>query len=151
MLFDLPAVADRAKDKLGQAGLGPRTQVFAGDFRTNPLPEGADFISLVRVILDHDDETALNILRGARRALRPGGTLLLAEAMAETPGSESVGAAYFGFYLMAMGRGRPRTPARLHQLLEQTGFENIGFSTGKRVLRTGILTASAPSTTVKLA
>lgn len=151
MLFDLPAVAERARDKLGQAGLTRRTQVFAGDFRNDPLPEGADLITLVRVILDHDDETALKILKAARRALPPGGTLLLAEAMAETPGAETVGAAYFAFYLMAMGRGRPRSPVRLTALLEQAGFENIRFSSGKRVLRTGILTASAPSTTVKLA
>ena len=41
---------------------------------------------------------------------RPSGVLLLAEPMMGTPGAETVGDAYFGFYLLAMGRGRPRTP-----------------------------------------
>ena len=45
-------------------------------------------------------------------ALPPGGTLLLAEPMAGTPGAEPVGDAYFGFYLLAMGSGRPAHAGR---------------------------------------
>jgi demethylspheroidene O-methyltransferase len=33
-----------------------------------------------------------------------------------------VGDAYFGFYLLAMGRGRARTPQQLQQLLRRAGF-----------------------------
>jgi demethylspheroidene O-methyltransferase len=42
--------------------------------------------------------------------------------MSRTPGAETVGDAYFGFYLLAMGRGRPRTTKRLNELLNQAGF-----------------------------
>ena len=61
---------------------------------------------------DHDDAAALALLRAARAALPPDGTLLLAEPMAGTPGAEPMGDAYFGFYLLAMGSGRPRTAER---------------------------------------
>jgi len=140
-LFDLPAVADRAKARLQGAGLG-QAEVVGGDFLSDGLPKGADLVSLIRVILDHDDETALRILKAAKEALAPGGVLLLAEPMADTPGAETMGGAYFGFYLMAMGRGRPRTFDHIRTLLTEAGFTRLRCQTGGRVLRTGVVTAS---------
>ncbi len=113
MLFDLPAVAERARARFAERGITDRGQAFGGDFLADALPRGADVVSLIRVAFDHDDETVLAVLRAARSAMAPGTTLLLAEPMAGTPGAEPVGAAYFGLYLWAMGRGRPRTPAQL--------------------------------------
>jgi demethylspheroidene O-methyltransferase len=121
MLFDLPPVADRARARLAAAGLSARATCHGGSFLDDALPEGADVISLVRVVHDHDDDAALALLRAARRALPSDGTLLLAEPMAGTRGAESVGA-YFGFYLLAMGSGRPRTPDELGALLRAAGF-----------------------------
>jgi hypothetical protein len=59
-----------------------------------------------------------------RTALAPGGTLLLAEPMAGTPGAEAMADAYFGFYLLAMGRGRARRVESLFDLLRQAGFRH---------------------------
>ena len=122
---DLPAVAERARARFAAAGLAPRADAVGGDFLSAPLPRGADVISLVRVIHDHDDPAASAILRAVRAALPPDGTLLLAEPMSGTPGAEPIGDAYFGFYLLAMGRGRARTPAELAALLEAAGFDRI--------------------------
>ena len=141
MLFDLPAVAERARARLSGSALAERLEVVGGDFLKDPLPEGADIVSLIRVILDHDDANALRILKAVRVALPPGGVLLLAEPLVETAGSEAV-AAYFALYLRAMGRGRPRSFGQLKALLTDAGFENIRLTRGRRVLRTGIVTAS---------
>ncbi len=130
MLVDLPAVAARARARLEAAGLAGRATVQGGDVLGEPLPGGADVISLVRVIHDHDDAAALAILRAARAALAPGGVLLLAEPMSGTRGAEPVGDAYFGFYLLAMGSGRPRAPDALMTLLRQAGFA------GRRLIAT---------------
>ena len=124
-LFDLPAVAERARPRLDQAGLGGRATVTGGNFLTDPLPGGADVISLLRVIHDHDDAAARRILAGARAALEPGGRLLLAEPMAGTRGAEPVGDAYFGLYLFAMRSGRPRTLEELRSLLADAGFTDV--------------------------
>jgi demethylspheroidene O-methyltransferase len=121
-VFDLPAVADRARARLAAEGLSDRVDAVGGSFLTDSLPGGADVISLVRVLHDHDDAAALTILRAACRALAPGGRLLVAEPMAGTPGSERIGGAYFGFYLLAMGSGRARTPDDLRALLAAAGF-----------------------------
>jgi demethylspheroidene O-methyltransferase len=143
VLFDVPAVAERAELSLADQGLSARSRVHGGDFLTDALPRGADLITLIRVILDHDDANALRILRAARAALEPGGTLLVAETMAETRGAEAMGDAYFGFYLMAMGRGRPRTSEHLAVLLKQAGFQDVSFRRGRLLLRTGIAVAHA--------
>src|SRR4051812_15527916 len=60
-LFDLPAVAERARAAFDAAGLAGRAEVFGGDFTHGPLPRGADIVSLVRIIHDHDDARALQI------------------------------------------------------------------------------------------
>jgi demethylspheroidene O-methyltransferase len=97
----------------------------------------------VRVIHDHDDAAALAILRAARAALPAGGTLLLAEPMAGTAGAEAMGAAYFGFYLLAMGSGRPRDVAALTALLEAAGFVAVRRRRTATPLLTGVLVARA--------
>ncbi len=121
-LFDLPAVAEQARAWFAREGLSDRVSIHGGSFFDDALPEGADIISLVRIVHDHDDGPVLDLLRAVRRALRTGGMLLLAEPMAGTPGAESVADAYFGFYLLAMGSGRARSPAELAKLLEKSGF-----------------------------
>lgn len=124
-MFDLPAVAAQARESLAQAGLGERIEVHGGDFFRDPLPQGADLISLVRIVHDHDDEPARQLLRAVHQALPAGGRLLLAEPMAETRRAEPAGDAYFGLYLMAMGSGRPRSRAVLEAMLAEAGFSRV--------------------------
>jgi demethylspheroidene O-methyltransferase len=140
-LFDLPPVAARARDRFAREGLGDRAEAHGGDMMSDPLPGGADIVSLVRVIHDHDDDSALAILRAAHRVLPRGGTLMLAEPMSGTTGAEPVGEAYFGFYLLAMGSGRPRTPVELESMLRATGFSEIRHRRTRRPLLTSLMTA----------
>ncbi|HYN62322.1 MAG TPA: methyltransferase [Rubrivivax sp.] len=142
MLFDLPAVAEQARARLAERGLADRSTVHGGSFRTDPLPTGADLISLVRVVHDHDDEVAMDLLRCVRAALAPGGVLLLAEPMADTRGARPMGAAYFGWYLMAMGSGRPRTEAQLQAMAQAAGFGQCRPARVRRPLMTRVLVCS---------
>ncbi len=137
-LFDLPAVAERAKAKLGDPDLSPRVRIAGGSFLDDPLPMGADVATLIRVLLDHDDRTVLRILARVREALPPGGTLLIAETLAGTPASD----AYFGFYLMAMGRGASRSEDELAALLKKSGFSNINRVQTFRATLTGLIAAT---------
>ena len=139
-LFDLPAVADRATVRLARAGLGGRVACRGGDFHAG-LPGGADTISLVRIVHDHDDAPALALLKAAHAALPPGGTLVIAEPMAGTAGAEPVGDAYFGFYLLAMGSGRPRRAAELRAMLRSAGFLQVEELQTRRPLLARVLRA----------
>ncbi|PPC98475.1 MAG: methyltransferase, partial [Methylocystis sp.] len=139
-LFDLPPVAARARRLLAGRGLA-RVQVHAGSFLEAAPPTGADVVTLIRVLHDHDDATALAALRAAHSALPPGGRLLVAEPLAETRGAEEIGDAYFGFYLLAMGSGRPRRKAEMFQLIQAAGFERIRLLKSPRPLFASVLTA----------
>ncbi len=140
-VFDLPTVVAHAKARFDQAGLSSRADVVGGDFVHDSLPGGADLISLVRVLHDHDDDVALSLLRRIRDALPPHGTLLLAEPMAGTAGAAPAGEAYFGFYLLAMGSGRPRRPERIMEMLRQTGFSRIRLARTRTPLLARLLVA----------
>lgn len=124
MLFDLPPVASRASTRLSEAGLS-KIDVRSGDLFRDPLPDGADLVTLVRVLHDHDDAQAERVLRAVHRALPPGGAVLVAEPMRGTKGAEAMGDAYFGLYLMAMGQGRPRSRSEVSALLGRAGFSRI--------------------------
>ncbi len=143
VLFDLPAVAERARARFATQGLAGRAQVVGGDFRSEPLPKGADVVSLVRVVHDQDDAEALQLLRRVREALPDGGVLLVAEPMAGTAGAEPIGDAYFAFYLWAMGSGRARRPAELAALLERAGFDDPRLLHTSMPLQVQVMVASA--------
>ncbi len=123
-LFDLPPVAEAARTVLDSRGLA-RVEAHGGSFRDDPLPIGADLVTLVRILHDHDDDVVAALLAKVHTALPPGGTLLIAEPMAGTAGAEAMGDAYFGLYLWAMGSGRPRSFAAYAALLETAGFQRI--------------------------
>jgi len=145
VLFDLPAVAEQAARRFAQLGLQDRASALGGDFFSDALPPGADVISLVRVIHDHDDDAAQKLLHAIFEALPVGGVLLIAEPMVGTPGAEAAGDAYFGFYLLAMGSGKPRAPKQLQRMLELAGFKNAHLVRTHQPLQARLIAAHKTS------
>jgi demethylspheroidene O-methyltransferase len=141
ILFDLPAVAEKAAARFEASGLADRARAVGGSFLTDPLPEGADAVSLIRVIHDHDDEVVEALLRAVHRALPERGTLLIAEPLAGVPGTEAISDAYFAFYLRAMGSGQARSFARLRGLLESAGFEQVTLRPVSMPMVASVITA----------
>lgn len=140
-LFDLPPVAALAEAAFQRAGLSNRATAIGGSFHDGALPQGADLITLVRVIHDHDDAPVRRLLTAARLALKPGGTILIGEPLSHAPGAEAMGDAYFGFYLMAMGSGRPRTADEIFALLCEAGFSGAEEIPTRIPLQTSVIIA----------
>jgi demethylspheroidene O-methyltransferase len=141
VVFDLPAVAERARAKLAAAGLGGRASAVSGSFVDDPLPTGADLVTLIRVAYDHDDARVQALLAKIYAALPPDGTLLLAEPMRSDAGDDPMADAYFGFYLLAMGRGRARSFSEFQDLLTRAGFTRIERLRSRSPLLTSLITA----------
>jgi demethylspheroidene O-methyltransferase len=128
-MFDLPPVLALAGQALQAKGLSERVALHPGNFLADPLPQGADLITLVRVAHDHPDVVVQQILQKAHAALPVGGVLLLAEPMAQPGGAaaqpDASVDAYFHFYLLAMGAGRLRTPHELQTMMREAGFTHV--------------------------
>ncbi|MEU4226712.1 methyltransferase [Nonomuraea sp. NPDC026600] len=79
ILFDLDRVTDLARELLAVEGLADRCEVVAGDFFAS-VPAGADAYLLAHILHNWDDGDAVRILRNVRRAMNPGGRVLLLES-----------------------------------------------------------------------
>jgi len=133
-LFDLPAVVALAggSDGIERAG---------GDFFRDPLPAGADCITLLRVVCDHEDRQVVRLLRNIAAALAPGGVLVIGEQMDGEGEDNKLLAAYFGFYFMAMRSGRCRTPDEIGALLGEAGFAPDAPLRSRNPLAGSVMTA----------
>ena len=140
-IADLPAVAEIASQRVAGAGLASRIRVVGADATRDELPGDFDTVSLVRILHDHGEETVLALLAAAKSALAPGGTVLIAEPMADAPGGGDLNAAYFNVYLMAMGSGRPRRFEELKGLLNTAGFSRVRRRATPVPMITGIVVA----------
>ncbi len=140
-LFDLPVVIDPATRRFAEAGLTARTQITGGSFRTDPLPTGADAISLIRVLYDHTDDTVRQLLFKAHAALPDGGRILISEPMSGGDRPDRPGDAYFGLYCLAMGTGRARSAAEISDHLKAAGFADIRIRKTARPFITSVVEA----------
>lgn len=138
---DLPAVCDLASERFAREGLSDRAEAVGLDFHHDRLPDGADLMTLIRVCFDHGDDRVAGLLSAARQALPPGGRLLLAEAMTDENRPDPVGDAYFGFYLLAMGRGRCRSVETLERMLRAAGFRSVREVATRRPMLARLLLA----------
>ena len=144
-LFDLPVVVGGATARFAKAGLTARCTIHPGSFRDDSLPQGADAISLIRVLYDHDDSTVAHLLGAVHAALPVGGRLIISEPMSGGAAPDPITDVYFAFYTMAMQTGRTRSAAEISRLLSVAGFANIQISWGFRPYVTSVVTAERGS------
>lgn len=142
-LFDLPEVATKGAQILGERFGESRVSAHPGNFFEDQIPSGYNVVSLVRILHDHDDEPALKLLTNIRKSLSPGAQLLIAEPMARAPGAEGMGEAFFGMYLWAMGSGRARSAQEIAQMARAAGFSRTKTVPTDQPVNASILVAYA--------
>jgi demethylspheroidene O-methyltransferase len=143
-LVDLPAVVPGALSRFADAGLAARAEVMPLSFRDAPLPPGADAVSLVRVLYDHQDDTVRDLLAKVHAALPPGGRVIVSEPMAGARRPDRAGDAYFAPYCLAMTTGRARSSAETGSLLAEAGFTAIRAPRATRPFVTSVIEARRP-------
>jgi hypothetical protein len=121
ILFDLPHVAAGAPALLQRRGIADRCQIVSGDFFAS-VPEGGDAYIMKHIIHDWDDERAIQILTNCHRAMRPGGKVLIVDAVIPPGNSAHFGKLLDLEMLVLTPRGRERTRVEFQDLLKRSGF-----------------------------
>lgn len=116
ILFDLPSVVEGARAHIDVAGLSQRCQVVAGNI-FEAIPEGADGYILKQIIKDWDDEQCISILHNCRRAMKPGGRVLVAEQVL-LPGKHMSTSKLIDLQLLVVLSGRERYEHEFRRLFE---------------------------------
>ncbi len=142
-LFDLPEVATTGARMLGESLGARRVTAHPGNFFNDSIPQDYDMVSLIRILHDHDDAPAQDLLGNIRASLAPGARLLIAEPMARIPGAEPMGEAFFGLYLWAMGSGRPRSPAEIIAMTRAAGFVSARLVATAQPVNASVIIATA--------
>jgi demethylspheroidene O-methyltransferase len=143
-LFDLPQVTPGASARFDAAGLSGRMAISSGSFRDDPLPRGADAISLIRVLYDHADETVKGLLAAVFEALPPGGRIIISEPMGGGHRPDRAGDVYFALYTMAMQTGRARSAEEIMSFCRAAGFETLRSPEPARAYVTRTVTGQKP-------
>ena len=120
ILFDLPAVVERARSVIARSGLDGRFRTEAGDFFSS-VPAGADAYIMQHIIHDWEDREAIAILRNCREAMNPDGRILLAE-MVIPSGNEPFFGKWLDLMMLLVG-GRERTEEEYRQLFSVAGLK----------------------------
>jgi hypothetical protein len=119
VLFDLEHVIEGAGQRL-EPGVSERYTTAAGDFFTS-VPEGGDAYMMKHIIHDWDDEKALTILGNVKRAMKPGGRVILLESVL-TPANQPDLGKLIDLEMLLMPGGRERTADEFRVLFGGAGF-----------------------------
>ena len=118
ILFEMPYFIDKVRDSPLLKPYADRCQVVGGSFFES-VPE-ADAYILKHIIHDWDDEKSKAILSTLRKSIRPGGKLLLAEAVVP-PRNEPSFVKILDLEMLMIG-GLERTEQQYRDLYAAAGF-----------------------------
>jgi ubiquinone/menaquinone biosynthesis C-methylase UbiE len=121
ILFDLPHVIERAKERMQAAGLADRCQLVSGSFFER-VPEGADAYFMRHIIHDWDEDKCLTILGNCHRAMSPKSKLLVIESVIPS-GNEPFHGKFLDLVMLLIPGGKERTQEEYRALFEQAGLE----------------------------
>ena len=120
VLFDRPHVVADAPALLEARGVENRVTIEAGDF-FETVPAGGDGYLLSHIVHDWSEDRCLTILGHCRKAIRPGGRLLLVEMVlpaGDTPHPGKV----LDMVMLVFPGGQERTESEYASLLGKAGF-----------------------------
>jgi SAM-dependent methyltransferase len=140
-VFNLRASADLARARIEQAKLESRVKVVEGDFLEDALPRGFDRVMFSRVLADWSPAVCQMLLKKARAALNPGGSVVISEPYDDTNRDLAISWEFRYTFYDDFGAGTYKSIAQYQTLLKNAGFTK--FSVNDRIDDTlyGVITA----------
>ena len=131
-LFDRPPVLEIAKRHLAEAGLLDRVALVAGDFTTDPLPEGHDLAWVSAIIHQNGPNENIELFHKVHAALVPGGRIVIRDhVMSDDRTTPRAGALFAINMLVGTREGGTYTFGEIASWLATAGF------TSARTIRVG--------------
>lgn len=125
-IFELPAVAEIARERVAEAGLTSRIDVTVGDAMTEPLPSGHDVFLLANLIHYWSADDNRELLQRVRSAAAVGSQLLLADFWTDRTHTEPVHAALMaGEFAVHLRNGDVYSVDEAREWLNETGWRFI--------------------------
>ncbi|GAA0459789.1 methyltransferase [Paractinoplanes deccanensis] len=132
VLVDQARVLDAARRVFARAGVADRCTAVAGDI-AGALPAGDAYL-LKSVLHGLPDDEAARVLGACRRAMRPGGVVLVVEFVLP-PGGEPSPALLMDLLMLVGCHGRERTAAEFAELAAAAGLRLAGITAAKHGYR----------------
>jgi len=120
ILFDLPEVIDRARHNISAAGLSNRCELATGNFFESVAPGGDAYI-MRHILHDWSDADAISILNHCRKAMNPGGKVLVVEAVIQE-GNEPSPFKLLDLTMLLIG-GKERTKSQFENIFSKAGLK----------------------------
>jgi hypothetical protein len=120
ILFDLPAVVERARTNIETSGLADRCRLVAGNFFES-VPAGADAYLMRHIIHDWDEDQSITILKNCRKIMGNRGRLLVVEGVVPPRNEPSI-SKFFDLAMLVLPGGMERTEPEYRRLFEASGF-----------------------------
>ncbi len=126
VVFEIPAVCPLAGELAREAGVADRLTTVAGNMFRDPWPE-ADAILLSQILHDWPPDKGLDLLKKARAALRPGGTVMVHEKLLDTDRRAPLANALVSLDMLFWTEGQQYSEPQLKGALEAAGFAGVTF------------------------
>ena len=122
-LFDLPHVIPMAEKRMAAEGLTERVKLISGDFYTEDLPKGADFVWLGAICHQNSRQQNRELFHKVQAALEPGGCVVIRDILMDDSRTRPTAGALFAInMLVATEAGGTYTFEELREDLESAGL-----------------------------
>jgi SAM-dependent methyltransferase len=124
-LYDLPAVATLARQRLAGSPLAARLRIVEGDFFTDPLPEGHDAILLANVLHNFLPERNCALLRRLGTSAPAATRLLLVDFWTDPLHTQPLTAALMAGAFLLTSQGDVYSAEEVRDWLQATGWRAL--------------------------
>jgi (2Fe-2S) ferredoxin/predicted O-methyltransferase YrrM len=125
-LLDLPAVCKLAQGYIEKAGLSGRITTRTGDLRSDDLGSGYDLVFVSAICHMLDEQENLDLIERCRKALAPGGRLVIQDFILEPDKTSPKSAALFSLnMLVGTEHGASYSEPEYAVWLRAAGFANV--------------------------
>jgi SAM-dependent methyltransferase len=140
-VFNLPASAEVARARIAREKLESSVKVVEGDFIEDAMPKGFDRVLFSRVLADWEPAVCQMLLRKARAALEPGGSLVIVEPFDDTNRDLAISWEFRYTFYDDFGVQTYKSIAQYQAMLRSAGFTE--FNVVDRIDDTlyGVITA----------